>query len=99
MYSTEQKAQENGIFTRRGEILSITHSQDQLLKKIAADCKAREEFNIYDTHAHRVLLTSVHKKCEIMTKKRFVGSSSSSSSSRNETYSRMVFIILLLLVK
>lgn len=74
--------QNNVLFTRRGELIATNNSQDELLKQIAFDCKEQEHLNLYNTPAHRVLLTSVFKKCELLTKNRFVG--------RNGAHSRMV---------
>lgn len=70
---TEQE-QNHVIFTK--------HSQDGLIKQIALDCKERKHLNIYDTQSHRVLLTSMHNKCELLSQNRFVG--------RNGSHSRMI---------
>lgn len=81
---TEQE-QNHAIFTKHGELLSARNFQDELLKQISVDCKKHEHLNIYkiyDTQAHRVLLTSIHKKCELLSKNRFVG--------RNGSHSRMI---------
>mmetsp|Transcript_21959 Transcript_21959/g.32019 ORF Transcript_21959/g.32019 Transcript_21959/m.32019 type:complete len:167 (+) Transcript_21959:27-527(+) len=58
------------------------HVRTDAMKHIAADCKQYEHFNLYDTPAHRVLLTSVHNKCDLLTKNRFVG--------RNGSHARLV---------
>lgn len=65
-------------FTLQGE----AHAKGELFRKISAEYKKSNNINLYDTPAHRVLLTSVHNKCDLLTKKRFVG--------RNGAHSRLI---------
>jgi hypothetical protein len=59
------------ITTSRG-IISAVNSQEEILRQVSKDCREKHKFEMYDTPAHRVLLTSVHKKCELLANNRFV---------------------------
>jgi hypothetical protein len=70
--SVEDKKSTHHHFTKLGGIISAVNSQEEILRQVSKDCREKHKFEMYDTPAHRVLLTSVHKKCELLAKNRFV---------------------------